>query len=101
MIFDNELKLLCETFKRSRVAVTMFSPETKGVSMTESEYLVKPDQAILTNMLEGGFIDKMNHKTLYKITNQLGLKYTFFLINFFCFIFLYIFRVFHLFFSFQ
>lgn len=79
MIFDSELKLLCETFKRSRVAVTMFSPETKGVSMTESEYLVKPDQAILANMLEGGFIDKMNHKTLYKITNQLGLKYSFFL----------------------
>lgn len=80
MIFDSELKLLCETFKRSRIAVTMFSPDSNTVTMVENEYLAKPDQTILTAMLSGGFLDKINHKTLYKITDRLGLKYTFFLL---------------------
>ena len=80
MIFDSELKLLCDTFKRSRVAVTMLSHENNTVSMADNEYLAKPDQAILTNMLTGGFFDKINHKTLYKITDRLGFNYTFFLL---------------------
>ena len=78
MFYEGELKLLIDTFRRSRIAVTVFSPESEGVSFEESEYLAKPDKTIINNMLSEGFINKINHKTIYKITDKFKLRYIFF-----------------------
>lgn len=80
MLYDSELKLLCETFKRSRVSATFFSTDSDIMQMSDDEYLAKPDKTILNDILTGGFLQRINHKTLYKTTDRFGLRYIFFLL---------------------
>jgi len=80
MFYENELKLFCDTFRRSRIPVTFISPEKKEFLRGEEELLPVARAMITGSVLREDILAKLQGNMVYRLKNSLSLSFLFFLL---------------------
>ncbi len=80
MFYENELKLLCDTFRKSRIPVTFVSPEKMEFLQGEEELLPVSRAMIADSILTKELLSKLKNHVVYRMKNALSLSFLFFLL---------------------
>ncbi len=80
VFYENELKLFCDTFRRSRIPVTFISPENGDFLQGEEELLPISRTLIKDSVLSEEALSKLKNNVVYRLKNPLSLSFLFFLL---------------------
>lgn len=80
MFYDNELKLFCDTFRRSRIPVSFVSPEKRCFLRGEEELLPSSRRIIRDSVLTKEILPKLQNNVVYRLKNSFSLCFLFFLL---------------------